>query len=448
MRDRLPILGLAAVAALTVLAAIGRQRGFEALSPPDVAFFHQSTWSAAQGQGFAQTALEFDRGALLGSVHLSPVRLLWVPLYRLLPSLSTLVALQAAVVLLGAVIVARLAGASARIAAAVFLLHPLTIGLACTDLRPLVFVVPGVLAVVLGLARGRVSAVVLGGLWTIAAREEAPFLLAALLPWALAQRSGLRCVLALTGCVAAGFAAPMLAWGHLSNISINQDPVGALSAIGDGGLPGRSGELGFGLRCLLAAPAAALAPTLLVPAAAGWALLVVLGQMEPMAPGEGGVHYLAVVHPLLLAAAAVGVTRLPERWGRLRSGAVALALLGGLPELAQSARWAAIAVAGPRGEVADLERLLEPARADRGAVLADPEVAPLLAERPILRVRGHFAATPERVSAVADEVRWMVGRPGAAREEERALWDAAFAARGFQRRGEAGEWELWGAPDL
>ncbi len=93
-KEQVPFWLMAWLLCLTV-GAVGRVHALESLSPPDLAFFHQSSWSAIHGHGFDQTALEFDRGTLLGSMHLSLVRLLWLPIHWMAPTIESLVALQA-----------------------------------------------------------------------------------------------------------------------------------------------------------------------------------------------------------------------------------------------------------------------------------------------------------------------------------------------------------------
>ena len=129
-----------------VIGAAGRLHSLESLSPPDLAFFHQASWSAVHGYGFDQTALEFDRGTLLGSMHLSLVRLLWLPLHWLAPRVETLVVLQALSVGVAGLAALRLGqshgGGSGLWSRGVVLLCPFFPLLATVDLRPLVFLLP------------------------------------------------------------------------------------------------------------------------------------------------------------------------------------------------------------------------------------------------------------------------------------------------------------------
>lgn len=408
--------------------AIGRVHALQSLSPPDLAFFHQATWSAAQGHGFSQTALEFDAGTLTGSIHLSLVRALWVPLYALLPAVETLVALQAVALTAALSTVALTLPRNGRLAAVLVGLHPLSLALADCDLRPLTFVVAPALLVVAGLMRKQAGLVALGAFGAALAREEAPLVLAALVPFAVVRRQwrGLA-VLVMGGVVAA--ALPWAVWGHGRNITANSDLMGTLDQIQAGQRPWVRWpvELQFGGRALVAAWPALLAPELLVPGLLGWGFLVVFSELEPAAPGQGGLHYLSVVAPLLLGAAWVGLPRAVSRLGhRPTAWLVGLGLLAGLPEHIDHARWVGATPPPPIAAV----------RAQDGAVLSVPEAAPLLSGRPTLRILGHFQPTEARVAAVCAEVDHAVlpserppeGPPAA----EWDAWHAALPAEGLR----------------
>lgn len=456
------------VVVLLVLAAVGRQRALEPLSPPDLAFFHQSTWSASQGLGFAQTALPFDGQGLFQCIHLSLVRAALVPVYLVLPAVESLVAQQALAVGLGAFLVAALARAGGArgallpaLLALAYGLHPVTLGLATADLRPLVFAVPGVLLAVLGLVRGAPAQVVLGGLITASAREEAVWLLAALLPaaaWLAWRTRRLGPALALLATAALALALPLLAWGRLSNIAATTDHAATWAAIQAGrqGLL-RSPEeaLAGGLALLLCLPALRQ-PLLLLPGLCAWLYLATFSGLELAMAGQPGVHYLAVVHPFLWAACAVGAGQLaaravPRRWP-LAAGAVLLALapVVSLWQLPRLPAWTAAALVEPE-EARVLRRLAAPAAADPGGLVAEPRLAPALAGRSVLHVRGNLYADRTRLGELAPELDWALlehdgpraeGRPA----EERRWWRDALEEAGLEKQAVRGGVQRWGRP--
>jgi hypothetical protein len=438
--------GVGLLGALYVAAAVGRVRAGETLSPPDLAFFFQSCWSAAHGAGFHQTALEFDRGTLLGSIHLSPVRALQVPFCRLVPHPAGIVATQAAAVAAGAGVCARLLPRRETLAVAALLLvglHPLTLALATVDMRPITFLVPAGALVALGLHRERAVLVAAGAALAAAAREEAPLVLAAFLPFAWGRRRPVQ--LALLAGIGLSAALPWLAWGHGANIRTNTDPLATLEQIRTGARPvfRWHQETGFLGRALVAGIPALLAPELLLPALGGWLWILVFSELEPAAPGQGGLHYLAVVGALLLPAIAVGLGRLLRRRASpaLLVGLTMLLVVGGGPELAQLLRWAT----APQ----DTEdtAIIDVLRDTPCPVLVPQHLAPAVAARPVLRIQGHFAATAERVERVAGEVVHAViltESPGeSAAAAEWARWRAALDEKGLRPERSDGTWTLW-----
>ena len=434
------ILPLLAVAGGSM--AVARLRSFSSLSPPDLAFFHQATWNAARGLGFTQTALEFDAGTLLGSIHLSLIRVAWVPVSLLVPGPEALVALQGVGLTAGTAAAAgRLLPAGPGRAAAMVMvgLSPLALALGTCDLRPLTFLVPPAVLVVAAVHRARIGWLLLGVAGVLAAREEGWMVLAAVLPYAAicTRRHRRWPVLALlaTG-VATGLALPWLVWGHGGNITANAQPLETLRALLDGTRPWVRWpvEIWFAGRVLLAAWPAVRCPELLVPGLLGWVVLSVFSEMEPAAPDHGGLHYLSVVAPLVLAAAAVGLGRLlsqaPAGRKRWLLGLALGGVLLGAPEWTSAARWRTSAAHHDA-----LRSALEPVRAADGPVLAVPAVAPWVSGRQVLRVQGHFAPTPERVRTVAAEVDFAVlpaePPPHGPPADEWALWQDTLPGAGL-----------------
>ena len=448
---QVPRLGLGLALPLAIGAsAAGRLRAMESLSPPDLAFFHQATWSAARGLGFAQTALEFDRGTLTGSVHLSLIRALWVPAAALGAGPAALCAAQGAVVGLSALILAW--GLRGRAPAALLLpvgLHPLLWALGPCDLRPLIWSVPALCLLLAGAWRGRPGAVLAGAAWAALCREEAPLLIAAAGPAVLLRRDR-GVALAWAAGLAGAAALPFAVWGRASNLATHADPVAELGRLlaGERPLLRWWQEAHFGARCLLAALPALAAPELLLPGIAGWLWLVALSEREPAAPGQGGLHYLAVVAPFVLAAAALGAARLRARLspGARRAGALlwgALAAAAAGPLLLRAAGWSA-GLASPDAHVGQLDELLAPVEADPGGVLADPRVAPRLSGRAVLRIQGHIDAGPERRAAEAQDLRWAV--ISLEPQPELGAWRESLEGAGWTLESALGGMERWAAP--
>lgn len=445
------------LAATGATVAVARLRALESLSPPDLAFFHQATWNAARGNGFVQTALEFDAGSLLGSIHLSLIRAVWVPFYAVLPAPETLVGLQGAALMGGtAAIGSRVIPRAGRPAIwmAVLALHPLTMALTTCDLRPLTFIVPAGMLVVAGLYSGRTLVVMAGVVGTALAREEAWLVLLAMVPFALmqARKAGhRRSLVALLGGVIGAWALPRGIWGHGGNITANADPMGTLQALFTGARPWFRWpvESTFAARCLVVAWPAIRCPELLVPAVVGWFLLTVFSNMEPAAPEHGGLHYLSVLAPLLLGAATVGWARFEHGGSESdRSGWRRWALLGLLglflagPELQRSAMWCVQAIQGSA-----LSREVDRIRQLPGGVLTTSQAAPLLSGRPVLRIQGHFAPTPERVTTVSQEIDHALlsaeRPPDGPPAEEWDAWQNALPAAGLHVRTTAEGVEVW-----
>ncbi len=445
MRRLLPELLAVILGGFLVLAAVGRQVELAAIAPGDLAAFHQATFNAAHGRGFAQTALSFEGQSLIGSVHFSPIRALWVLPYRLRPALSTLVALQglaAALALWLTARVARAAGASTATAATVVAivgLSPLTAGVATADLRPLAFVLPGVIAVGLGLIRPSLPTVLLGGAFVIACREEAPWLLAALLPLGVAatrRHRRLLPLLVLAALCVASVALLLAVWGRLSVLSTNDAPAAALDAILHGRRPlfRDTAEAGSGLRDLLGLLPALAAPLASLPGVAAWLWLAVFSVFEPAQPGQPGAHYLAVAQPLLALGVALGLPRLARRLPLhpLLATALLAALLTGLPELRDGLRFAAHALVGPSPSVSDTLDLMAEVQHSDGGVLCEPRLGPLLADREHLYLRGNFALEPGLADRILPTLDYalLASTPQGAPPTD--AWPALLRDAGFQ----------------
>jgi hypothetical protein len=242
---------------------------------------------------------------------------------------------------------------------------------------------------------------------------------------------------------------PRWAWGHGANITANADPMGTLQDLLAGERPWLRWpvELYFALRCLVVAWPAVRCPELLLPALAGWASLCVFSEMEPAAPEHGGLHYLAVLAPLLIGAATIGWRRFWEassvsacRWWTV----LAIISLGGaLPELVRTAHWCHQSIR-PTALADEVDRI----RAEPGGVLTVSRAAPLLSGRPLLRIQGHFAPAPTRIATVAAEVDHALLRAERPPEGPPAVewdeWQNALPAAGLHVRSTVEGVAVWG----
>ena len=474
-KGRRGLLGLAgALCWVGAAMALGRQREFEALSPPDLVFFAQSAASAARGDGFVQSALRFDDGALLHSVHLSPYRLVHALTHALWRHPFAAVAAQGA--LLGPVFLAlrallgrQIPPAGAALLALALSLHPLCLSVLLCDLRPITAMLPGGLLAAVGLRARRPGVALalglLGGLLCAAAREEGPFVCLGLLPMALLRLRGAGRRAALAGgigllvAIFVGFIGPQLAWGHASNIAVNAALGERLAAVLSGEAPVFRWpvERDFGLRALLGAPTAPLS-ALGWPAAGAWLGLAVASGMEPMAPLHGGLHYLAVVAPGWLGGAALGLARwLPGRLGHRparRATGLGLAMLGlsltaGAPEWGAQGRWLLAGLGWRSARAAALDGLIAPIRAAPGPAVLSPTVAPALALLPELHLQGHLQGDPDTLRDTLPGLGWAVLDEGLAFPDpaEAAAYAAELGRRGCAPDGPPAEGlQRWRCP--
>jgi len=423
---------------LLLLAAALRLHVHRSLAPGDLAFFTQSAWNAAHGRGFAQTALSFEGSSLWSSVHWSPVRLLHIP-FALLGA-PGLVALQALLVSLAALILARSArglGALGPLLLLALALHPLSFALATADARPILVFLPLVALAVGAIERGRYAWLAVAVLGMAMVREEAPFVILALLPWALGR--GARPVGILLG--GASLAAMIVgAWGGAA-MQTHPDPLGHLSQV----LAGRAAlfrdpqELGFAALSLALLPFAVLAPRLLLPGLLGWAWLLVFSTREPAHADGAGIHYLAVAWPFVASAAAVGARR---AWASVRLrplvGLTLLAcLLVGLGGGGQrAASWSA-----ELDEARQRRALIEGIAPQPGGALVPDWAAPALARREGLWMLGHLDSSEEAMRTVAAGLDHAV-LPEEGEEARR--WAELLREEGLRPKQRAGGDVRWG----
>ena len=288
----------------------------------DLAFFHQIFYAAVHGEAWTSPLLLEPQG-FFEMVHFHPIFGALVPLYALRPSVDTLLAFNIAAVVGAAIPLALLAQACTSrrwfgvAAAAAWLLWPPVEAAALADFRPLHFMLPGWMAVALGVHTRRRLPLLFGALLCMLAREEAAYLLATsgavltILPYGKARRR--KEGLWLLGLGALWFGVLLAIKG---NLFFHFDPL-AWFAAGEGGPSsdltitrlGHLASLLFG-----GFIAAVYAPTLLAVAAPVVLWLLLDPYREWHALNGNYVHYRAVLLPWIAAGGVIGLAHALERW--------------------------------------------------------------------------------------------------------------------------------------
>ena len=131
--------------------------------------------------------------------------------------------------------------------------------------------------------------------------------------WVRFWAVGLLVVLSISGWIGVHYG-----WSGAGNIRTTLDHSAVFDAVlnGERSIFRWEQEWHFAVPILLASLPALYCPLLLAPGIFAWLYLVVFSDFEPMAPGNGGLHYLSVVAPFWLGALALGMGRL-ERSGQL-----------------------------------------------------------------------------------------------------------------------------------
>ncbi|MEE2829411.1 MAG: DUF2079 domain-containing protein, partial [Myxococcota bacterium] len=209
------LLGLL-VGTFTVLATCLASWKAASLMPEwgfDLSFFHNLVWNVSEGNGYRQSSSYHEPPGIFNESHFEPIIVLAAPLYKLVPRLETVFAVQSALLGLGALgifRIARSAGASAWAAlggATIYLFWWPLWRMAMADIRPLLWCIPFLILLVAALRENRRrEALIWAGLACLC-REEVPVLvfftaLGALL-WRVGDRRERRnTVLLLAGGVA------------------------------------------------------------------------------------------------------------------------------------------------------------------------------------------------------------------------------------------------------
>ncbi len=359
LKERLPwlvlIAGMLAFAVtLTVLSRF-KALGLMPEWPLDLSFFHDLVWNVTHGYGYRQSATYHEPAGVFNETHFEPILLLAVPPYAVLPGLTTLFAVQASLLALGAVGVYRLArsgGVSAWGAAGaglVFLSWWPLWRMALADVRPLTWSIPFLLLCAASLREGRQWQTLLWGVLACMCREEVPLILVGLGAtawlWRAPPTSGDARQRRMLGVrlAAASLVFLFAANAMRSNVTFYIRPGEWIDRF----LSGDSSDqleawgrepaqmLQTRVRFLLewAVPAgfgALLAPELLIGAVPLFAYL--FSQSHEWASWEGPyIHHSAPAVALVAAAAALGwsraVARLPAGRVRFLGGAALLAIL-------------------------------------------------------------------------------------------------------------------------
>ncbi len=379
----------------------------------DLAFFHNLLWSTVHGSWFAQTSSPHEASGLFQLHHTYPILIAVVPLYALVPKVTTLLWIQCLAVASAAFPVARLARAggatpwaAVAIALAFLLQVPLWMTALC-DFRPIVLGIPLLLWTLAMVFEDRPVAALLFAAATLTVREEMIYLLIALavaLPFARRAGHSRRLVGgAMCGMAVLYWFAIRAAGGELTYYFDPRDasPSGSLTLQSL-----ETGELRFLLPYLLPFGAAgALAAPLLAPA------LPLLGFLLLISPHEwadwAGVygHHAAPLLPVLGGASAVGWGALYARTLRWKRPALLAALLAiqlgcaawlGPPLLRAD-------VAPPPGrDPADIE----PFHALVDAVPADAPVASDYPSMAVLSGRERQVCTADFAMGEADRFPW------------------------------------------
>lgn len=203
------------IAVLVGAALLLTQRSLERVQlglsdwPFDIAFFHALIASAAQGQGFTQTASTHELNGILKLSHAFFLLPAYVPLYALVPGLPTLIFTQIFQLLLTSVplmllaLHLQLARSTTLLLTLSFLLSPPLIRLCLADFNPLMASLPLLAGTLWAMTTNRHRFALLLAILTCLVREEMPIVIAgiSLVLWCF-QRTSRR--IALSTLVLAG----------------------------------------------------------------------------------------------------------------------------------------------------------------------------------------------------------------------------------------------------
>ena len=299
----------------------------------DLALYHSAAWNLAEGNGFTNTLFPHRGDGLFAQDHFEPILVFASVGYRMVPRLETLFFIQALLMASGAVGVAgllRQEGLRPWLAVAgggVYLLWWPIWRLAMMDIRPVMWSTPFVLFVLVSLRRGCVRRTLFWGGLACLCREELPLILgsAAAAAWFWRDpdrktRFGGRRPACLGG---AALALTYLAgtWLLRENPTVHgigADWLGSLFSSEEGGvgasaLSALPTRIAWVARWALPVAIGAVCGLELLVVALPGALYLLVSPIEWTLWDDSRTHYVAVLLPGMVAASAVGWTRL-LRW--------------------------------------------------------------------------------------------------------------------------------------
>ena len=350
------LVAVGAVAFAVLHTSLARWKALGLMSewPFDVTFFHGLIWNSAQGNGYRQSSTYHELPGLFAETHFEPIILVVVPFYKLAPGLTTMFAVQSALLALGAFGVYRLVRAEGGVPLAGAAAAWLYLGwwplwrMALADFRPLLFALPLLILCAAALREAKHTEAFAWALAACMSREEVPLLVLGLCFAAALWRdedSRLRRRTAALLAVATVFfvvCTTMLRSNASFYIRPDEWLKTLLSAGGgesiDAGWGHSAGELlGNRLRFLggwlwPVGLGVELAPELLLAAAP--LFLYLFTQPHEWAGWEGPyIHHTAPAAGLVVAAAAVGWTRLFRRTRARKPVVIAALIVLGLAEV-------------------------------------------------------------------------------------------------------------------
>lgn len=209
---------LAVIAVLLSAALLLTQRALERVNLGlsdwsfDVAFFHSLIASAAQGQGFTQTASTHEFNGILELSHAFFLLPAYVPVYALVPGLPTLLFTQIFLLLLTSIPLMllaqhlQLARSTTVLVTSCFLLSPPLLRLCLADFNPLMASLPLLVGTLWAMVTDRLRLALLLAFLTCLVREELPVLIAgiSLVLW-IFQRTSRRTALSILALAGAFF---------------------------------------------------------------------------------------------------------------------------------------------------------------------------------------------------------------------------------------------------
>jgi len=322
--------------------------GFESTWALDLGLYHSAVWNLAEGNGFTNTLFPHRGDGLFAQDHFEPILVLAALVFRAVPRIETLFCIQAGLLALGALGVARLLrqeGVTPWPAVAgglIYLIWWPVWRLPMMDIRPVMWSVPFVLLAVVALRAGCVRGVLLWGLLACLCREELPIMLLTAAAAAWFWRGEGRPARRRSALFLAGLSLLYLGATWL----LRSDPTlhigSAWITLLSGGGTGEGSFLAVEVMPMRAAWAAhwalpvalgaLAAPELLVICLPAAAFLLSTG-IEWTQWNDSSTHYLAALLPGLVAASSVGWRRLLVRarqrwvWGARLGPALIVCLL-------------------------------------------------------------------------------------------------------------------------